>query len=181
MIRIQGNLPIPEGVKVSLEKGVFTVEGPKGVIKRKLHSPRLAVEVVEGEVRFSPATRATLREKKLINTFKAHLRNMFKGVQQGHQYRLKVCSSHFPMSVALKGEKFEVKNFMGENVPRTVALPQGAKVEVQGEEILVEGIDKELVSRTAALIERLTRRPGFDSRIFQDGIYIIDKDGKQVS
>jgi large subunit ribosomal protein L6 len=44
----------------------------------------------------------------------------------------------------------------------------------------VEGIDKELTSQTAALIEKLTRRPGFDKRIFQDGIFMIEKDGKPL-
>ena len=56
------------------------------------------------------------------------------------------------------------------------------KVEVEPRRIIieVEGTDKELTSQQAASIEQLTRRPGYDKRVFQDGIYIIEKDGKRI-
>ena len=54
------------------------------------------------------------------------------------------------------------------------------KLKVNKEEIVVSGIDKEKVSQAAASIETLTRRQGFDRRRFQDGIYIISKDGKKL-
>ena len=53
-------------------------------------------------------------------------------------------------------------------------------MKINAPEIVVEGINKELTSQTAASIEQMTRRPGFDKRIFQDGIYITEKDGKKI-
>jgi large subunit ribosomal protein L6 len=180
-IQIKGTVTAPEGVSVALDKGVFTVRGPKGEVSKRLHNPSIKAVVKGNEVTFSAGKKATLREKKLINTYKAHLRNMSKGVQEGHTYKLKVCSGHFPMTVSVKGDRFEVKNFIGEAVPRVLTLPEGVQVKVDGSEVVVEGVDKERVAQCAASIEALTRRPGFDARVFQDGIYITHKDGKDLS
>jgi large subunit ribosomal protein L6 len=125
--------------------------------------------------------RKSQREKRSARTMEAHIKNMFKGVQNGHTYRLKICSGHFPMSVTVKGNAVEIKNFIGEKVPRTTEICADVHVKIDGDQIVVDGIDKEKVSETAARIEQITRRPGFDPRIFQDGIYIIEKDGKTVA
>ena len=53
-------------------------------------------------------------------------------------------------------------------------------VKVEAKDVIVESVDKELAGETAASIEELTKRPGFDKRIFQDGIYIYYKDGKGI-
>jgi len=127
------------------------------------------------------ANKSSKREKKLVNTFVAHLKNMFRGVTYGHIYKLKICSGHFPMSVAVKDNLFEVKNFIGETIPRQLEFDsKNVSVKIEGTEIIVEGVDKELTGQTAASIEKLTKRLGFDNRIFQDGIYLIEKDGKPI-
>ena len=143
--------------------------------------PGVVVSVENNQVVFTAVKKFTLRHKRLINTYKAHLKNIFKGVTAGHSYVLKICSGHFPMNVALKGKNLEVKNLFGETIPRVLEIPEGAQVKVEGDKINVTGIDKELVSRCAAGIEQLTRRPGFDKRVFQDGAYIIEKDGRPIA
>jgi large subunit ribosomal protein L6 len=105
---------------------------------------------------------------------------MIKGATEGHVYKLKVCSGHFPMNVAVAGKDFVVKNFLGEKKPRQVAIKEGVDVKVEGEIVTVESCDKELAGQTAADIETLTRITNRDLRIFQDGIYITEKDGKPV-
>ena len=49
------------------------------------------------------------------------------------------------------------------------------KVEIKGDEVVVSGIDKEAVGQTAANIEQTTRIRGYDPKVFQDGIYPVDK------
>ena len=105
---------------------------------------------------------------------------MIKGVSEGHIYKLKICSGHFPMNTAVNGNKFVVNNFLGEKTPRELDIKEGASVKIEGDIVIVEGIDKELVSQTAASIEILTKVKGKDKRIFQDGIYITEKDGKEI-
>ena len=105
---------------------------------------------------------------------------MIKGVQKPYVYTLKICSGHFPMNVSVSGEKFIVKNFLGEKTPRILNVKPGVSVKVEGDHITVESADKGLASQVSADIEQLTRRPGFDTRVFQDGCYIIVKDGKEL-
>src|SRR3989338_3424734 len=124
--------------------------------------------------------RATKREKKDVNSFAAHIRNTVKGVQTPHVYRLKICSGHFPMSVAVSGQEFVVKNFLGESVPRKFLLPKGVKVKIEGTEVMVESADKEIAGLTASKIEQLCAIKGRDLRIFQDGCYIVHKAGKDI-
>ena len=84
------------------------------------------------------------------------------------------------MTVAVSGDEFTIQNFLGEKVPRKLKIKEGAEVKVEGEEISVEGVDKEIISQTAASIEQLTRISNRDRRIFQDGCYIIMKDNKEI-
>lgn len=177
--KMEERVELPEGVTATYVERLLTVKGEKGEIAKQLYSPKIKIAVEDGAILFT-AEQATMREKKLLYTFRAHTRNLLKGVTQGFTYTLKVCSGHFPMAVAVKGDQFEVKNFIGEKVPRLLDLKGGVEVKVEGEKITVTGIDKERVAQTAADIEQLTRRPGFDTRIFQDGIFITEKDDKQV-
>ncbi len=172
-------ITLPEGVTASYDAAAHTlvVRGEKGELSRSFFHPKITLTLDDGVVRLV-AKQATLREKKMLFTFAAHIRNMARGVSEGYTCRLKVCSGHFPMSVSVKGNTFEVKNFIGEKVPRTLTLKPGVDVKVDGADVTVTGVDKELVGQVAADIEQLTRRPGFDSRIFQDGIFIVQKAGK---
>ena len=49
------------------------------------------------------------------------------------------------------------------------------KVSVKGEDVTITGINKEHVGQTMANIEQATKIKGRDPRIFQDGIYLVDK------
>lgn len=177
--KIEETIELPEGVSATLENARLTMKGPKGEVSRVFLSKRVSIVINGNKISFV-AENITRREKKILFTFKAHVANMARGVAEGHTYRLKICSGHFPMNVSVKGVAFEIKNFIGEAVPRTMPITQGVDVKVEGDIITVSGIEKENVAQVAARIENLTRRPGFDSRIFQDGVYIIEKDGKLI-
>jgi large subunit ribosomal protein L6 len=170
---------IPAVCDFSQEKTIIKVKGPKGEISRILPDKQLKITKLGEELELV-YEKSSQREKKNIFTTRAHLVNMIKGVQEGFTYKLKICSGHFPMSVALKNNVLEIKNFIGEKVPRTLRIKPGVEVKVEGDAITVYAIDKELAGLTAGAIEKMTRRPGFDKRIFQDGIYIVEKDSKKV-
>ena len=104
---------------------------------------------------------------------------MIKGSSQNHVYTMKICSGHFPMNVTVDSSNVMIKNFLGEKVPRKARILDGVKVQVQGDIILVNGLDKEKVGQTAATIEQTTRITNKDRRIFQDGCYIISKPGDE--
>jgi large subunit ribosomal protein L6 len=175
----QEKVNIPHNCEFKQDKTIITMKGPKGEIIRKLPDKQIQI-VKEGDTLLVTYEKSTQREKKNLFTTKAHLNNMIKGVQEGFTYKLKICSGHFPMSVAVKNNVFEIKNFIGEKVPRTLKIKQGADVKVEGDIVTVYAVDKELAGLTAGAIEKLTRRPGFDKRIFQDGIYITEKNNKKM-
>lgn len=176
--RIEEEMEIPDGIQVSAGKEI-AVKGPKGAMKRELYYPGVEIKA-EGKKLIFACKKATKREKKMIYTYMAHIANMFKGVQTPWVYKLKVCTGHFPMTVNLSGNALLVKNFLGEKVPRKMILKQGVSVKVDGKDITVESIDKELAGATASEMELLTVVSKRDRRIFQDGIFIIEKAGKPL-
>ncbi|HLD06076.1 MAG TPA: 50S ribosomal protein L6 [Candidatus Nanoarchaeia archaeon] len=172
------------GVEVHVAGTTVTVHGPKGEHAKRFTNRGISIEKKEGMVSVGINTksgkRGTRREKRQIGTYAAHITNMIKGVSAGHRYTLKVCAGHFPMNVSVSGGMLIVKNFLGEKIPRTVALRKAVQVKVEGNDVLIDGIDKEAVAQTAADIEQLCRISGRDKRVFQDGIFITNKDGKAM-
>lgn len=175
--KIEKYLDLPDGVKASLEGILLTVEGPKGKTSKIFNAPNISLVVEDGKIAIK-ASRNTKRERQRIGTFNAHIKNMIIGVVDGHARKLKICSSHFPMTVAVNGDDFSVKNFCGEKTPRQIKLPEGVKVKVEGMEVEVSGCDKEMVGNVASSIEHLTKRTRFDRRIFQDGIIALIEPAK---
>lgn len=172
-------MDIPAGVTVTVQHGVVTAKGPKGQNSRNLFSSKMHITHEDGKIILT-CKNATKREKTMFYTTLAHAKNIVKGAAEGFSYKLKVCSGHFPMSVAIKGDVLEVKNFIGEAVPRRLKLHSNVKVVIEGQIITVEGSDIEQTGQQAAQIELLCRRVGFDRRVFQDGIYITHKGDEQL-
>ncbi|MDO8627058.1 MAG: 50S ribosomal protein L6, partial [Candidatus Diapherotrites archaeon] len=115
-------------------------------------------------------------EGAIVGTFAAIILNLFKGVQKGYESKLSIVYSHFPLTVAKKDKILEVSNFLGgKKVIKSKIFGKDTVVEVKGKEILVKGHDKELVSLTAASLERSIKVKNKDRRVFQDGIYITQK------
>jgi large subunit ribosomal protein L6 len=161
-----------EGSKIIFKKGEVSVE-------RDFNTRCIRFEVAGSKLKIS-APRATKMEKKLAGSVQAHARNMMKGLLKDHIYKLKICPGHFPMNVSVSGSDFVIKNFLGERMPRALKLREGVSVKVEGSDVVVKSINKELAGQTAASIEKLTRIKRRDLTRFQDGIYITEKDGKPV-
>ncbi|MCW1296301.1 MAG: 50S ribosomal protein L6 [Candidatus Parvarchaeota archaeon] len=172
--KIHKEIEIPTGVDVNMDGNFLVIKGEKGEIKRKFAYPNISIEIKDKKIIIN-AAKDTRKEKRMVNTFAAHIRNMFDGVRKGFVCKLKICFSHFPMNVKLQGNELIIENFLGERNPRRAKIIEGVDVKVKGNEICVEGIDIEKVGQTAANIERATRIRGLDRRVFQDGIYIVEK------
>ncbi len=173
--RMEHVVTVPEGVNVSIEGESVTISGSKGSLTRDFISHRHSI-LQEGGSLIVRVDMPRRKEKALAGTWNAHLNNMIKGVTEGFTYTLKVLYSHFPMTLNVSGSKLIVNNYFGERVPREAVILSGVEVKVQNKtEVIVTGIDKEAVGQTAANIERCTTVKKRDRRVFQDGIYLIDK------
>lgn len=179
-IKLAAMIPIPEKVEVKLENGLLTAKGPKGECGRMFIHPLIKIEIKDRSIVVA-CDNATKREKTMFYTFVAHIKNILKGADEGFVFKLKICPGHFPMNVGISNNVLSIKNFLGEKVPRKVALSPSVKVRIEGDIIVVESVDKELGGQTAAAIEQATRITKRDRRIFQDGIYITEKAGKAVN
>ena len=171
--KLTKEIEIPEKVEVVIDETI-TIKGEKGENRKRLFYPTVKISKKDNKIVIEPI-KFTKREKKIINTYIAHLNNMIKGVQELYTYKVKICSSHFPMSVSVSGNELVVKNFYGEKVPRRAKIVEGVDVKINGEEIVITGTNKESVGQTAANMEKSTRITNRDRRIFQDGLWIMEK------
>ena len=172
-------IEIPEGVEAEIEGNSLKIKGPEGEVERRFDIDNLVFEKKENKILIGNK-KSTRREKKLMNTLTAHISNLIEGVQKKFEYKLKICYSHFPFTVEIKDREVIIKNFLGEKVPRKVNLPKGVEAEVDKEYITIKSANKESAGQAAANLERATKIRGRDIRVFQDGIYIVNKAGKDI-
>jgi len=172
---VENSVEVPAGVTLKLEGKKVTVAGERGEVVRDFSHTRLDLEHEGGSLRIW-AVNPRKREASLVNTLAAHVRNMIKGVTQGFTYRLKIVFVHFPMTVRIEGRRIEIQNFIGERKAREAKIAGGAKVRVEGEDVIVEGIDIDDVAQTAANIQQSMKIRKKDLRKFLDGIYVYSKE-----
>ncbi|MDO8623016.1 MAG: 50S ribosomal protein L6 [archaeon] len=172
-------IEIPEGVNVKIDGSVIIVKGKEGENKKLFRMGKVKIESNEKKVTLS-AKGATKKEKKTMNTITAHINNMIKGVGEKYEYTLKICYSHFPITVEIKGKEAFVKNFLGEKVPRKMKIKRDVEINIEKDIIKIISTDKELAGQTAADFEKTTWIRLRDRRIFQDGIFIINKAGENI-
>ncbi len=173
-------IQIPEGIEVNINLGMIIVKGPKGELKRKYPTNILKIEVKDSKVTVNTVAEERATNRAVVGTFRAHIRNMISGVQEPFIYKLKICSTHFPISAKLQGNELQVQNYFGGKKPKIFSASEKVKMNIDGDIITIESIDKELAGQTAASIEKIAKPKGRDKRIFQDGIYIIEKAGKPI-
>ncbi len=170
----EATVQVPEGVTVTLNGTRLVVTGPKGTIERDVRFPGISFTIEDGQVTVSTdATRK--RVVAMVGTYASHMRNMCKGVTEGFEYRMKVVFSHFPIQLKLQGTTLTIDNFLGEKQSRYARIEEGVTAVVGNDAVTLTGIDKEKVGNSAANIEHATRIRKRDPRVFQDGIYIVER------
>ncbi|WP_224268254.1 50S ribosomal protein L6 [Haloprofundus salinisoli] len=167
-------IEIPDDASAEVDHLDLTVEGPNGSVTRRLWYPDVSVSVDDDRVVVESDTE-NAKTNATIGTFESHIRNMLYGVTDGWEYRMEVYYAHFPMQVSVEGDEVVIENFLGEKAPRRAQIRGDTEVQIDGEEVILTGSDKEAVGQTAASIEQLTRVTDKDTRVFQDGVYITEK------
>lgn len=164
---------IPEGIELEVKDRVITMKKGGQEVAKKVSNEFEIKKEAGNLVLFH--SQATKKEKKLIKTAAAHLRSAIEGLNEKYLYQLKVCFVHFPISVELQGKEILIKNFLGERVPRKAKILDDVEVKIDKDMITITSHNKEKAGQTAANIEKATRIRYRDRRVFQDGIFIVNK------
>lgn len=170
---LREEIPIPEGIEVTIQDEVM-VSSSKGELKRKFKSRNIKISKDDDKI-ILEAPFPKKRDKAMLGTIKSHITNMIIGLTHGFTYKMKIVYAHFPMTVKVAGNQVTIDNFLGEKHPRTAKIIGNTQVQIKGDEVILEGIDKEEVGQTMANIEQATKIKGRDPRVFQDGIYLVSK------
>jgi large subunit ribosomal protein L6 len=173
-IETVATVEIPEGVEGMLDGRVITIKGEKGELVRDFSHAPIQIQL-EGKKVTVQASWPRKKEAALVGTVRSHIQNMIKGVTKGFTYKLKIVFSHFPITVKIQGKTLTIQNFTGERNPRKAKIMGDTKVTVKGDDIIVQGINLEDVSQTAANIQNATKIRNKDPRVFLDGIYVSEK------
>jgi large subunit ribosomal protein L6 len=172
---ISKTVQVPDGVEVKIEGRKVTVNGAKGSLTRDFSYVPISIDSEGDKTVRVWAEWPRKKEASLVGTVQSHIQNMITGVEKGFSYKLKIVFSHFPMSVKVQDKSVLIENFTGERQARKVKIVGDVKVKVQSEDVVVEGINLEEVSQTAANIEQATKVKKKDPRVFLDGIYVYER------
>jgi len=138
---------LPRGVEVTVSGDVVRAKGPLGQLEMKVH-PAVAIEVADRVARVQPKT-DVVRSAMYAGTMRALLANMVKGVSEGFERRLQLVGVGYRAQA--QGKQIQLS--LGFSHPVIHALPDGVKAETPSQtEIVLKGIDKQLVGQEAAKI-----------------------------
>ena len=149
-----GNKPItvPANVEVKIEGQKVTVKGPKGTLERDVHE-NMKLEL-NGNVLTVSRPDDEPKNRSLHGLTRTLINNMIEGTVNGFERKLEINGVGY--RAQKKGNNLVLN--LGYSHPVEMEAPAGITFDVPSQtEIIVKGIDKELVGQTAAVIR--TKRP----------------------
>jgi large subunit ribosomal protein L6 len=143
-------ISVPDGVDVQIAPGLVSVKGPKGELSEVV-SADMSVALDEGMVRVErPTDRG--QHRALHGLTRSLIANMVEGVVDGYEKRLEIQGVGY--RARLQGKSLDLT--VGYSHGVSIIAPDGIEFEVpQPTQIIVRGIDKQLVGETAARIRRV--------------------------
>jgi len=167
---------VPDAVSVEIAPGNIAVKGPKGELRQNL-SPDMKVEQEDGVLTISrPTDRG--EHRALHGLTRSLIANMVEGVTDGFEKRLEIQGVGYRAN--LKGKNLELA--LGFSHPVSIAAPEGIEFEVpQPTEIIVRGIDKQLVGQVASDIRKRRKPEPYKGKgIRYKGEQVLRKVGKRA-
>ena len=144
---------LPKGVAVEIQGNTVAVKGPKGELRRTLHT-EMQVALADGQVTVSRPSDEK-RHKALHGLSRTLVQNMVDGVSKGFSKTLEI------QGVGYKAEAkpYGVNLIVGYSHPVKYEAPKGIKISVENNTVVkIEGADKEIVGQVAAEL-RAVRPP----------------------
>jgi large subunit ribosomal protein L6 len=169
-------IPVPAGVSIAIDDGRVTVNGPKGELQERI--PRDITVTQEGEELI--VTRPTDRgeHRALHGLTRSLVANMVIGVTEGYEKVLEIQGVGY--RAALSGSNLELQ--VGYSHSVRITPREGISFEVPiPTQIIVRGIDKQIVGQTAAEIRKVRPPEPYKGKgIRYEGEYVRRKVGKRA-
>jgi len=169
-------IEVPSGVIVSVDPGRVTVSGPKGELRQQV-PVRMQIAQEEGSI---VVTRPTERgeDRALHGLTRTLIANMVEGVTNGFEKRLEIQGVGY--RAALSGSNLELQ--VGYSHPVRIVPREGISFEVPvPTQIIVRGIDKQVVGQTAAEIRKVRPPEPYKGKgIRYEGEFVRRKVGKRA-
>ncbi len=148
-------IPIPAGVEVQIKEGLVEVKGPKGQLKQEFNPAFVTVEKDDKYI-YVKSNSDSKSAKAMHGLYRSLINNAVVGVSNGFQKVLQIEGVGYKASI--KGKTLVLS--VGYSHDVNYNIPEGIKIEVdkKGTEIVVSGIDKQLVGLVASQI-RAVRPP----------------------
>jgi large subunit ribosomal protein L9e len=181
----------PEITKVTVRARQVAITGKRGTLRRDFRHFACDMRLLKNaEGQRQIHIDLWFGNKKQVagaRTIETHIKNMIDGVTKGYLRKMRFVFAHFPIQCTLpeedpvtgakvqEGKIVEIRNFLGEHRVRRVDMLDGVICKRGGkDEIIIEGNDIELVSRSAALINQACHVKNKDIRKFLDGCYVSE-------
>ena len=146
-------IPIPAGVKVHVDNGSVSAEGPKGALSQPVPSGLSAA--VDANVLVISRTGDDRRLRALHGLTRALVANMVSGVKDGFERKLEIVGIGY--RAQMQGKAIQLA--LGYSHPVIFPLPEGITAEIDKQTaITLRGPDKALLGETAAKLRGL-RKP----------------------
>ena len=169
-------IEIPDGVEVEVGDGEVTVKGPKGELHQAV-SPEMRIERSDATLTVErPSDRG--EHRALHGLTRTLIANMVVGVTDGFEKRLEIQGVGY--RARLQGNQLELS--LGYSHPVSVTPPDGIEFEVpQPTEVVVRGIDKQLVGEIAAQVRKQRPPEPYKGKgVRYAGEYVRRKVGKRA-
>ena len=175
----QKPIPIPSGVKVSLDDQVVSVEGPLGKLQQSLR-PEIRVQY-DQDTRSLLVTRGgdDRQSRAYHGLFRALIQNMVVGVTQGYQKRLEIVGVGY--LAAVQDNTLQLRVGFANEVAKIIPPPLNVTCPDQTH-ILIKGCDKQLVGEFAAEVRAVRKPEPYKGKgIRYEGEHVKIKPGKAAS
>ena len=170
-------IPIPAGTEVTLADGMLTVKGPKGTLTRLVKTD-VVILVEGGFVTLMPKDDTSIFSRALWGTYASHVKNMLAGVNTPYAKKLILEGVGFKSEV--KGKDLVLALGFSHGV--TVPIPEGLTVTAEKNNIVMTGIDKEMVGQFAAKVRAMKKPEPYKGKGFRyEGEVIRRKQGKKAA
>ena len=169
-------ISVPEGVTVSLAPGRVTVNGPKGELQQPV-STRMEIAEEDGTLTVKrPTDRGD--DRAIHGLTRSLVANMVVGVTDGYEKRLEIQGVGYRAKLAGKALELSV----GYSHPVSIPAPDGIEFEVpQPTQVIVRGIDKQLVGEIASQVRRVRPPEPYKGKgIRYEGEHVRRKVGKRA-